>query len=257
VVSLASLSVACGGATFTIAGDDGGGGGSSGGSGSSSSGGGSSSGSSSGTSSGGGSSSSSGAGSSSGGAGSSSSSGGCSGCDDGGPPSPCPFQLPLAGHACSPNGLACEYGNSPVQACDRVATCAQSLWQIQGLSTSANCGAGIGPMCPASFASVPQNTHCGNYGLVCDYPQGRCECAVTGGPVPVDASAAARWLCQDPTPASCPIPRAPLGSACTQAQQGLSCDYGACFILGGTAELCASGLWKQTFVPCPAFASGG
>jgi hypothetical protein len=266
VASLAGLTVACGGATFTIAPgeDSGSSGSSSGGSGSSgsSSGGSGSSGSSSGGSGGGGSSSGgSGNGGSNGGSGGGSgggsnggSSGGCvNGCVDSGPPSACPSQLPASGRPCAPNGLACEYGMSPVQSCNSVANCSASVWQIQSPNGS-NCASGPGPMCPASFASVPQNTHCTNYGVICDYPQARCACTVTSGPALLDASAVARWICQNPTTAGCPTPRAPLGSACKQ--QGLSCDYGACSIPGGTSEVCDSGIWKPAMVACPAAASG-
>jgi hypothetical protein len=112
----------------------------------------------------------------------------------------------------------------------------------------------VGPMCPATFAAVPQNTHCGNYGLVCDYTQGRCACTTFAGPVAIDASAAARWICQNPSDATCPKPRAPLGSACSQ--QGLTCDYGSCSVPGGSAEQCDAGIWQQAFTPCP-LASGG
>jgi hypothetical protein len=109
----------------------------------------------------------------------------------------------------------------------------------------------LGGTCPSSFAGVPRNAHCSPYGLYCDYPQGRCACAVAAGPEPLDASAAAEWICQDPQ-ASCPQPRPPLGSACTQ--EGLQCDYGSCSIPGGTGEQCTGGIWVEAPVPCPALA---
>jgi hypothetical protein len=264
-IALSGLVAACGGAAFTGAGGDGGG--SEGGGGSSSGVGGSSGGSSGGSASGGSSGSGSGSGSSGGsGSGSGSSSGGSSGggssggrcdagCVDGGGPSPCPAHLPPVGTSCSQAGLECEYGTNPVQSCDFVATCTQSIWQIQSPSTSANCSISPAPTCPSSFSSVPQGSHCGSlYGLICNYPQGRCECTVSGGLVPLDASAVATWQCQDPS-VGCPIPRAPLGSACTQPN--LNCDYGACFIQGGSAETCTNGVWKQSFVACPAVAGAG
>lgn len=181
--------------------------------------------------------------------GGSSSGGQCgAGCDGGGP-SPCPAKLPAAGSSCSQAGLECEYGANPVQSCNFVATCTQSLWQIQSPSSSTNCSTSPGPSCPSSFSSVPQGSHCGSlYGLICNYPQGRCECTVSGGLVPLDASAVATWQCQNPG-GGCPIPRAPLGSACTQPN--LNCDYGACYIQGGSAETCTNGVWKQSFVACP------
>ncbi len=177
------------------------------------------------------------------------SSGGCAAaCTDAGIPSACPSALPTAGHACAPSGLECEYGKSTVEACNSVATCGSSGWQIRGSSTTANCAAGVGPQCPASYASVLQNTHCANFGLDCDYAMGRCACAVLSGPVVLDASAAARWICQEPA-MGCPKPRAPLGSPC--AQDGLFCDYGTCSIAGGSAEQCTGGIWKTANTACP------
>jgi hypothetical protein len=71
--------------------------------------------------------------------------------------------------------------------------------------------------------------------------------------VPVDASAVARWVCQDPQAPGCPVSRAPLGSACSQ--QGLFCDYGSCSIPGGTSEQCQGGIWKSALTACPAAAA--
>jgi hypothetical protein len=73
------------------------------------------------------------------------------------------------------------------------------------------------------------------------------------GPIMLlDGSVQGHWDCQDPSTAGCPIPRAPLGSACTP--NGLSCDYGTCVIQGGTAEECESGLWEEVLTACPASA---
>lgn len=84
---------------------------------------------------------------------------------------------------------------------------------------------------------------------MCNYPQGRCACTEGGGPVRVspDGGLTTFWACQDPT-AGCPVPRAPLGSACTQ---NITCDYGSCDIPGGTAETCDGGVWKEALTPCP------
>jgi hypothetical protein len=250
LVSLLGLGVACGGAAFTSVGrDDGGsgsesgaGGGSSSGDNGSSSGGGSSN---------GGNSSSGGGGSSGGGSsgGSTGSSGGCIGCVDGGPPTLCPAQVPTAGHGCAHDGLVCEYGASTVESCNTVATCSQSQWQVQSPGASMNCASSPGPMCPASYSAVPRNMHCSNFDLVCDYPEGRCACEALGGPVPLDASAAARWACQDPGSGNCPTPRPLLGSACNQA--GVTCNYGACSVPGGSAEQCNNGIWTPAAIPCP------
>jgi hypothetical protein len=174
---------------------------------------------------------------------------------DGGGSSPCPASPPGDGSACGPQGLTCEWGSSPVSDCDTVALCNGGRWQVTPHAPgSADCGGtGLdGGTCPASFASVPRQQHCSPYGLNCDYPEGRCGCAVPAGPgFPADASAVAEWLCQDPAP-GCPQPRPRLGSACSATQDGLQCDYGSCAIPGGTSETCAGGIWIEGGVACPA-----
>ena len=155
--------------------------------------------------------------------------------------------------SCSPQGLECEYGSNPVQGCDSVATCS-GTWAVQA-PTDAKCGLTLGTGCPLTFDAASQGASCSDDGLVCNYPRGRCECASSfGGPIIlVDGSVQAHWDCQDPSTAGCPIPRAPLGSACSP--NGLSCDYGTCAIQGGTAQECESGLWKEVFTVCPASAA--
>jgi hypothetical protein len=109
-------------------------------------------------------------------------------------------------------------------------------------------------VCPATFASVPRMTHCTPYGGWCDYAEGRCACTANTGPALLDASAEAIWICQDPSAPGCPSPRPRLGSTCSQ--EGLSCDYAACDVPGGTVELCHGGAWIQGNVACPAAAAG-
>jgi hypothetical protein len=251
ILPFLALPVACGGATFSSEETDGGGGNggstsSGAGSGSSGAGGGSTSGSGSGGSSGG---------VSSGSSGSGGVSSGSSGADSGLVPS-CPSPPgPASGGACMNAGLECEYGSNPVQSCDVVATCTQSQWQVVGPATSntgspsQTCSTAPGPGCPSTFASVPQGASCQNSTLECDYPQGRCACSEGGGPIRIapDGGVAAFWACQSPA-SGCPVPRARLGSACTQ---NLTCDYGSCSVPGGTAETCQGGVWKEAFTPCP------
>jgi hypothetical protein len=259
IAPLVALPLACGGSFSAeddagLGGDSGNGssgsGGSGSGSGSSSSGGSTSSGGSGGSGSSGGSTSSGGSGS---GGGSSSSGGSSSGSSSGGTvdggASPCPTHDPVSKTSCSPQGLECEYGSNPVQACDSVATCA-TTWQIAAPSDS-KCSAALGAGCPGTFAGASAGAACSTNGLVCNYPQGRCTCAQSfGGPVILgDAGVQGHWACQDPGAAACPVPRAPLGSACTP--DGLSCDYGTCRVPGGTAEKCAGGIWVPTSVACP------
>jgi hypothetical protein len=186
-----------------------------------------------------------GSGSGGSGSGGSSSSGGSG---DAGAASPCPEHDPSK-VACSPQGLECEYGSNPVQGCDSVATC-ETTWQTVAPSDS-KCSAGLGAGCPLTFAGAAVGSTCSNNGQVCNYPQGRCACAESfGGPVIVsDAALQGHWACQDPATAACPMPRAPLGSAC--APDGLSCDYGTCRVPGGTAEKCVGGIWVPATVACP------
>lgn len=102
-------------------------------------------------------------------------------------------------------------------------------------------------MCPASFAQAQQTSACKPVGLACAYPEGQCNCSY--GPLP-NPGGTPGWLCAAPSP-DCPEPRPRLGDLCTM--DGLVCDYGACY--GGVAEQCDSGIWFQTFTPCPASAA--
>jgi hypothetical protein len=114
------------------------------------------------------------------------------------------------------------------------------------------------PGCPATFASVPQGSTCPTNGLLCDYPQGRCACTVplSGPPViTIDGSVPIYWACQNPGQTGCPLPRALLGTACTQS--GLFCNYGGCTVPGGSSEQCTGGVWKPVLTPCPALAGAG
>jgi hypothetical protein len=244
IVPLATMSLSCGGAAFTTD-TDAGGGSSGGGSGSTSGGSSGGNGSSSGSGSGGGSTS--GGGSSGGGR----DGGGCGNCVDAAPPG-CPAQAPTSPTSCSPHGLECEYGSSPVQGCDTVLTC-NGTWQTQG-PTDTSCGAPLDKGCPITFDAASAGGTCSQSGLVCNYPRGRCACGGGfGGPVLlVDGSFQGRWSCQDPSTAGCPIPRPSLGSACSQ--EGLFCDYGSCNVPGGSAEQCASGIWTPAAAACPVFA---
>jgi hypothetical protein len=179
------------------------------------------------------------------GGGSGSGSGGSTSSDAG----PCPSALPTDGSPCNNDGLTCEYGGSAVQGCDTVAACNAQLrvWKIQS-PTLVDCGSSS-PTCPLAYASVPQGAACTNNGAVCDYDQGRCECASGGGPIRlIDGSPGTFWFCQDPRTTGCPSRRPALGSTCAG---NLTCDYGTCSVEGGTAEGCISGTWVPAFVGCP------
>ncbi|HEX7604170.1 MAG TPA: hypothetical protein VF316_21275 [Polyangiaceae bacterium] len=169
---------------------------------------------------------------------------------DGGATSPCPAQPPTAGAKCAPPAFTCEYGTSANRACNTVATCGPSgTWTTQ--TPGLGCWVKNPPKCPSTYASVPQGTSCSDsYPLDCNYPEGICSCTpFGGGPMPMDASAAARWYCDVPADPQCPTPRAKLGTTCTTPD--LLCDYGACTFPDGTAMMCNGGYWQPTDVPCP------
>jgi hypothetical protein len=162
--------------------------------------------------------------------------------------SPCPASAPVDGSACWPQGIVCEWGGAPVPACDTLASCNGGHWHVQTPGPGGlQCMAG-GATCPASFAAVPRGRQCEPPGAYCDYPEGRCACAVPAGPVALDASASAQWICPAPAP-GCPLPRAPLGSACSV--ESLYCDYDGCDIPGGDVQQCTMGLWTQVPTACP------
>jgi hypothetical protein len=148
----------------------------------------------------------------------------------------------------------CEYGGDPQVACDQVFKCNGGLWnltQVGGACVRPD--GGSSSSCPSSFDQVPQGSECTAGGAECDYPQAYCTCNVRcfdlcPGP---DSGAPNYWQCDVPHPANgCPIPRPPLGSACSQP--GQQCDYGGCN--GNITEQCspATGIWVVTYTPCPA-----
>ncbi len=167
--------------------------------------------------------------------------------------SPCPASVPSAGAACTRSGLECEYGTSPVTACNTVATCAGSTWTITPPNSSGGaCRGSLDSQCPATYALVPKGSHCSDPNLVCDYPRGRCACEAPTGGIVVLADASlmtTTWMCQTGT-TGCPDTRPALGTACSP--EGTSCDYGACTIPDGTAEECTGGVWQSGAIACPA-----
>jgi hypothetical protein len=169
----------------------------------------------------------------------------------------CPSTLPVAGCPCAVPGLECEYGGANVEQCDTVAYCGASGWQVQG-ATAATGDCDSRPTgCPGTFASVPRDAGCTppmppSFGAmgVCDYAEGRCQCATGGVNLPYTGSPAQDyWSCQDPGSASCPSPRPRLGSACSSP--GLTCSYGGCAVEGGDIQACKNGIWTRVALACP------
>jgi len=160
----------------------------------------------------------------------------------------CPVAAPQQGGACGPQGIACEYGTATTQQCDTVATCNGGRWEVVAADmTKSACQTGPASECPATFMAVPVGQHCDFYPVSCDYPQGRCACAVRQSPTVTDASAQATWICPSPD-SGCPLPRPDLGTPCTGMHE---CDYGTCAIPGATAQTCTSGLWTLESTACP------
>ena len=165
----------------------------------------------------------------------------------------CPASAPTAGSKCTASGVGeyqCEYGSSTDRACNVVARCGSSgVWSITA-SDPNGCGVKNPPQCPATYATVPVGKSCFDaYPSDCSYPEGQCTCAPSGGPVPLDAAAAATWHCDIPSDSKCPRPRPKLGSACSTPD--LSCDYGACTLPNGVGMACKQGMWVEVPVPCP------
>jgi hypothetical protein len=174
---------------------------------------------------------------------------------DSGTGAACPADLPSAHTPCSPEGRECEYGSSPVQDCNTVATCTAAEWVITEPNSSGNaCRTELDMKCPTLYADVMKGTACPSLNLLCDYPRGRCACVPPGviGALPVDGSTQGTWECQTAA-AGCPDTRPLLGTPCTQ--EGANCAYGTCIIQGGTTETCEGGIWQtDVTTACPASA---
>jgi hypothetical protein len=139
------------------------------------------------------------------------------------------------------DGLVCEFGASPVVACDVVDTCKGGRWHESAPDLTDPACAPAPSSCPPSLRQVPVGQSCAPANLHCDYPDRRCECA-QNAPVP---GWAAKWKCQSPqqsddpltvTDMRCPTPRPRLGTLCYAP--GISCDYGVCKIHGGNQQGC-------------------
>jgi hypothetical protein len=158
----------------------------------------------------------------------------------------CPSSPPAQNAACSKNGLWCEYGNNPSITCNTTAQCANGSWIV---TVGADCFTPPNSSaCAATFDSVPVGQSCGNLaGTFCSYEKGQCGCTVPNGPVPEDASAAAKWFCDEPA-AGCPMPRPRLGTACTS--EGLECDYSPCVLPTGASLVCQGGAWENQPYGC-------
>ena len=203
-----------------------------------------------------------GAGGSSGGSSSGSPSGGGPDCGcDGGWQLPCPGAMPTQGAACARKGLQCEYGASPVLACNTVATCDDTGWSLKGPTSDPVCSGELLPAaCPSSSYGISVGAACGsNVGTICDYntgssPPARCACLASGSDAGADAAPQGVWVCAVPSAPSCPSTFRPrLGELCgpsTPTDGSVVCDYGACTVPGGISLTCVDGTWVQRFTDC-------
>lgn len=162
---------------------------------------------------------------------------------------PCPVQPPGSGATCSGlEGRTCEYGNDPRIYCRGYFMCVptgsgEPHWQDAG-----------NPDCPpppvGDCPPTPTVTgECQPDGLICIYSEGaQCACsACTGGP----CGQTPYWACSLPPPTYCPGQAPNSGQACSEADEGVVCDYGSCS--GGTVakRICQDGVWVDEPVPCP------
>jgi len=164
----------------------------------------------------------------------------------------CPATAPIAGAACSIDGLQCEYPRLKYLyqlqydvACDIVVQCTGGTWgDVSITPTACNPDSANSTACPAKFDDIQNGGSCpaSDKGLRCEYAAGVCVCAAAlGGPVTV-LDAGVSWGC-DPG-SGCPMPRPRLGSACSTGQ---TCTYETCAF----AESCAkSGVWQGVETAC-------
>jgi hypothetical protein len=165
---------------------------------------------------------------------------------------------PVQGDPCTPDGLACEFGESPFVLCDTVARCEDGGWTVSAPDLSDPACAPAASSCPPSLDAAPGSTPCAPTDIHCDYADRRCECAqnarMPGWP--------AHWTCQPPQPSDsmgrqlCPVTRPRLGTLC--AALSTVCDYGACEVHGANRQECVSatatgtdyGRWADRPVEC-------
>lgn len=149
----------------------------------------------------------------------------------------CPEPIPEAGHACQEEAF-CEYA-----ALDRPTYCATAVsCENQGgvprwVVTEHDSSCGIrAENCPPSFDSAP-GVACSD-GLMCDYPEGQCECEDC-------ADGSRRWVCR-PSRDAC-SDGALIGDACT-TNAGMTC--GGCWTQ--PPMTCSGGYWELSPpIPCP------
>jgi len=148
---------------------------------------------------------------------------------------------------CNDPSLSCEYGGDQDLQCDGLAVCTNGSWSVTEPPASSLCPTSPPGKdgCPDKYSSVPVGASCTGT-TECAYPQGRCACAVSFGPVQLE-DAGSSWVCEQPED-GCPEPRPQVGTSCSM--EGLTCDYGTCTLPGGTAMACTNGTWAIQMSAC-------
>lgn len=161
--------------------------------------------------------------------------------------SPCPSSPPPNGAPCThdPGILDCEYGGDSHGDCTTFASCDMEIgtsspsWHVD--VPDATCGARAAT-CPASYGAS-EGMACSPSEPACDYDEGVCACILCEAP----GGTSGYWHCRawNDVPAGCPVPRALLGTACSD--EGLRCDYAQC-CQGpsiGYRMQCTNGYWQS------------
>ena len=165
--------------------------------------------------------------------------------------------LPATGARADRRGSTCEYGSSPVQwRATPLALCNGGRWQVTAPGPGGlDCGGGPQGTCPVVVrVGARASRTARRTASICDYPQGRCACAVPAG-ARVPARRLGRrptWMCQAPA-AGCPQPR-PLPRHARARRRRSSATTGRAPSQAATRRPAREGLDRRAWVACPALA---
>jgi hypothetical protein len=170
-----------------------------------------------------------------------------SGSADAGLSPACPSSAPDGGQACT-SQVSCEYGTSNDPLCNTLYGCNGQVWSELYSGLVCDYTGTNDPSCPATYAQA--TGVCVNSNIVCEYPEGRCECVAGCGGPPPPPDAGDHWICTKAS-TGCPDPRgaAKIGAVCNTP--GQQCTYGAC--CSGATQTCTGGIWTGNIMAggCP------
>lgn len=158
---------------------------------------------------------------------------------------PCPASVPQPG-PCAREGLVCQYGSDPREACRPSSTCRAGRWEVN----LPPCAPITDPaMCPASREGAA-NAACDTMGAVCNYGGLACTCTNCVS-FPIERCLGPlRWRCAAPNmQANCPAVQPNLGQPCSPDQH--RCEYDCEQTGANGGRLCMNGVWTATFNQCP------